>query len=240
MAANVISSFLPGASSFLPNNSNPQWGLYGASGGPVLVANAVAGIEYAHDWRISDYPQEQGAFASYNKVQVPFTAKVQYLIADPQIRQQFLRQAEVVCASLNFVAVITPDIPYLSANPVHAGYRRTSRNGVTLVLVEVWCEEVRLFGSTTTANTASPNGTSPVSSGVVQAGPGLTDGAGQVAGTGATSTLSTGLAPPTGIGPETTITAPQLGPDTTYQYQGLTPPLTDNFSFSTSDTDLFP
>lgn len=160
--------------SFLSNSNAPQWGLYDANGNPVLVANSVAGIEYAHDWRLSDYPQEQGAFANYNKVQVPYVAKVRFLVADAVLRQQFLRQAEKVCASLDFVTVVTPDIPYLNANPTHAGYRRTGHNGVTLILVEVWCEQVRLFGSTTTNAVKSPNAASPTPSGPIQAGQTLT------------------------------------------------------------------
>ena len=44
--------------------SGPQWGIFAQSGAPVLVANSVFGIEYARDYRISDYPQEQGAFES--------------------------------------------------------------------------------------------------------------------------------------------------------------------------------
>jgi len=68
-----------------PSSGNPggvvgQWGIYDMSGAPVLTASSVAGMEYARDWRVSNYPQEQGAFASYNKVKTPFTAKVTFLV----------------------------------------------------------------------------------------------------------------------------------------------------------------
>ncbi|MCS6515080.1 hypothetical protein [Burkholderia thailandensis] len=39
--------------------------------------------------------------------------------------------------------VITPDATYENANVVAYDYRRTSKNGVTLVVAEVYLEEVR-------------------------------------------------------------------------------------------------
>jgi hypothetical protein len=141
-----------------PNIAPPQWGLY-ANGLPVLVADSVFGMEYARDYRISDYPQEQGAFASYNKVKVPYIAKITYLIGSSiEERAAFLAAAELVTASLNLVTIYTPEIPYLNANPTHVGYRRTVQQGVSLLMVEIWCEEVRLVGAGALSNTQSING----------------------------------------------------------------------------------
>ena len=66
----------------------PQWGIWDQNGQPLLVADSVSDIEYAHDYHISDYPQEQGAFESYNKVQMPFQAKIGFFVS--QTRQNFL------------------------------------------------------------------------------------------------------------------------------------------------------
>jgi hypothetical protein len=148
-----------------PNISPPQWGLY-ANGVPVLVADSVFGVEYARDYKISDYQQEQGAFASYNKVQTPYIAKVTYLVGSSgDERAAFLAAAEQVVASLNLVTIFTPEIPYLNANPTHIGYRRTAEQGVSLLMVEIWCEQVRIIGAGALSNTQSINGASATQNG---------------------------------------------------------------------------
>jgi hypothetical protein len=138
------------AASILGAIGQSQWGIFDQNGGPLLTVDSVASFEYARDYRISDYPQEQGAFESYNKVQTPYVAKFGMLIGSN--RDAFLNQIEAQLASLNFVAIVTPEIRYASANLVHYGYRRVVRNGVTLILVEVWCEEVRVTATSQSAN----------------------------------------------------------------------------------------
>jgi len=135
----------------------PQWGIFDAtSGSPILEADSVFSIEYARDYRISDYQQEQGAFASYNKVQVPFQAKISFLANG--LRYNFLAQAEPACASLGLVTVVMPEFAYPSANLTHYGFRRAARSGKTLILFDVWCEEVRVLASSTSTPSAAGAG----------------------------------------------------------------------------------
>lgn len=188
-----------------------QWGIFDASGNPVLTVDAVASVEYARDYRISDYPQEQGAFESYNKVQVPFQAKVGFLLN--QSRVAFLNEIEAQLATLSLVSVVTPEVSYPSANLTHYGYRRVARNGVTMVLVEVWCEEVRVTASTDLtggggtaggATTQSVNGATALQGGTVQAQPTTTT----------PTNLVTGLPDQTvsPSPPPTSLTTPNVGP----------------------------
>lgn len=147
------------------------WGLFLPSGAAALTASSFATFDYSHRYRISDFQQEQGAFASYNKVQTPFQAKVGFLVGGPEDeRAVFFQQAELVCASLNLVTIITPEIPYMNANPMGVTYRRTARNGVTLIMVEIDLEEVRIISATalSSTQTASPNGASPQNNGTAQ------------------------------------------------------------------------
>lgn len=172
----------------------PQWGIFGQDGTPVLIADSVAGMEYARDYRISDYPQEQGSFQSYNKVIIPFQAKVSFLVGGSAVeRSAFLASAEAAVASLNLVTVATPEFSYPSANLTHYSYRREAQHGVTLLAVDVWCEEVRITAASqlsqspsgggagsgtgsipapttsgTLSNTQSPNGAATQQSGTVQ------------------------------------------------------------------------
>lgn len=145
----------------------PQWGIFSQGGGPILVTDAVASVEYARDYHVSDFPQEKGAFASYNKVQVPYQAKVGFLIA--QSRIEFLNAVEAAVASLQFVSVVTPEISYPSANLTHYSYRREIRSGVTLIRVDVWCEEIRIIAGAPPNNAQSTNAATPTQSGQVQA-----------------------------------------------------------------------
>jgi hypothetical protein len=149
-----------------------QWGIFGTDGTPILEADSVASLEYAQDFRISDYPQEAsattaGTFESYNKVQLPYQAKVGFLIA--QTRDEFLNSIGAQLASLTLVTVVSPEVRYANANLTHYGYRRTSKAGVTMILVEVWCEEVRITATTQLSNaTQSQNGHKPQQGGTVQ------------------------------------------------------------------------
>lgn len=140
-----------------------QWGIFGQGGQPVLVSESVAAVEYARDYAISDYPQEQGAFESYNKVQNPFQAKVTLL--SNQTRAQLLNALEAATYSLSLVSVVTPEVTYPSANITRYSLRRTSRSGVTLIAVDIWLEEVRQDAGTQLSSTnpqaASANGGTP-------------------------------------------------------------------------------
>jgi len=230
-----------------PSSGNPggvvgQWGIYDMSGAPVLTASSVAGMEYARDWRVSNYPQEQGAFASYNKVKTPFTAKVTFLVGgDAGFRAAFLNQAEAAVASLNLVSVVTPEIQYASANLTHLGYRRTSKNGVTMLTVEIWCEEIIVISGTTSAPTASPNGANPTNNGITPPGQTLPDGQVDIEdisfpGDGG---VTSNIAPPSGVSPSTDITTTSQQNSINYQYFNLTPPLSQNIEQPTTDAITF-
>lgn len=163
MATSLLTADSPGLiSAFGP----PQWGIYDKDGNPLLVADSVADIEYARDYKISDYPQEQGAFQTYNKVQLPFQAKLGFYIS--QTRERFLNTIEAAVKSIALVTVVTPEIRYPSANLTHCGYRREVRAGVTLIRVDVWAEEVRVVSGVIPSDPQSTNAATPGSSGEVQ------------------------------------------------------------------------
>jgi hypothetical protein len=131
----------------------PTWGIFAANGTPILQADSVAGVRYARDYNVSNYPQEQGAFESYNKVQLPYQAVVTFICAAS--RYEFLQSAEMAAAMLGLVSIYTPEVNYPSANIVHYSYQRTVKQGVTLVLVDVWCTEIRSAAGTQISQTTS-------------------------------------------------------------------------------------
>lgn len=204
-----VSFDVPGLSGFA---SGARWGIYTTGGQPALVADSVQGVEYQRDYRISDAPQENGAFMSYNKVRTPYQARVTYLIADSvAARSNFLQAAEAVASSLDLFAVVTPEITYPSANVTHLSYRRVAQGGVTLLRVEIWCQEVRIVGQGQLANGQSANSAPTQNNGTTQPVEAATDGAGNPVTPSGMSvgnpqpSLTTGLPAPTGTTPSTTL-----------------------------------
>src|ERR1035437_11025940 len=55
----------------------PHWGIYDVAGlKTVIEPDSFLGFDYRNETNISTYPIEQGGFASYNKVNTPFDARV--------------------------------------------------------------------------------------------------------------------------------------------------------------------
>lgn len=166
----------------------PQWGLFVSSsnqpafGGltDVNIVNALAasvgvqsqsvgGIEFRQDYRISSAPQEDGAFLSYNKVQMPFDARVTYAISGlPFARRVFLERLQFLASSLELLDIIMPEFSYFGCNVIHYDFRRTARHGVTMVLIDIWVEQVRITGTAQFTLTKTPSAASPQVGGQVQ------------------------------------------------------------------------
>jgi len=171
-AINLVKSFLP-----------TLWGLYSEEGVPLLIGDNMAAVDFKRDARMADYPIEKGGFSSYNKVQTPFDARATFTVGGSDARRTlFLVTLDKLVKELTIVSLVTPEVTYSSANVIHYDYRRTSKNGASLLTVEVWIMEVRLTAGASFTDAASteaagapapqtPSGASPVSAGAVQAAP---------------------------------------------------------------------
>lgn len=145
-----------------------QWGVY-LNGSPVIVPDSVVSLEYKKDWHISDYPIEQGSFESYNKVRMPYEARVALTKGGSEAdRNAFLAQLEAIAASLDLYDLVTPEVTYHNANITHLDTRRTSSNGVSLLTVYVWFQEIRVQAFSTFTQTAQPSAAAQVNGGTVQ------------------------------------------------------------------------
>jgi hypothetical protein len=153
----------------------PQWGIFNAKTGATVAAfDSVLSVEYRHETDVMDYRVEQGAFQSYNKVQLPWDAKIRFVTAGgtgilgsgiggasgffgiaPQgvsNREAVLNALEAALLSLDIYQVITPEVTYPSANIVDYSYERSASGGVNLLVVDV---RVRQIIATATAQTAA-------------------------------------------------------------------------------------
>lgn len=149
----------------------PKWGI-GIGGVFQIFPDSFLEIEFKRDWVVPDYPQELGAFQSYNKVATPYEAKVRMTKGGTEAdRQQFLDTVDALASSLALVDVVTPTRIYQNANITHYDYRRTATNGVGLLTVDIWLEEIRVAPNPAFTQTAKPDGQDPQQTGQVQAQP---------------------------------------------------------------------
>lgn len=159
---------------------------------PIIVPDTVPRFEYRGESRIADYPMEQGAFASYNKVQEPFDIRMVMVCAGMNYAQSaiasiglnigrnamqksdFLTTLDYMRTTTDLFDVVTPDRTYPSVNLVHYDYRRETSNGATMLLVEAWFREVRVTGTATYTQSNSPSAADAVNVGTVHAGDSVT------------------------------------------------------------------
>jgi hypothetical protein len=156
-----------------------RWGIFSAAGQRVVQADSAYAFSFVQEFRISDYPVEQGGFESYNKVATPYDTRVVLTKGGTEAsRQNFLNQLQAVVASLDLYDVVTPEKTYISANVVKYDYDRASHGGVSLLVATVSLREVRQNATTLRAqsvgspvpltNTKSPSGADPTTVGTVQ------------------------------------------------------------------------
>lgn len=147
-----------------------QWGIF-LDGSPVVVADNVLSMEFKQDFKISNYPVEQGGFASYNKVQLPFEVRFRFSTGGSSAdRAAMLNSIAAVMGDTNLYDVVTPDATYINVNFVHQDYRRTAETGNGLLSVDVWCEEVRSASLiVSSSGTATSSTTTPDTSGSTSA-----------------------------------------------------------------------
>lgn len=147
------------------------WGIY-KDGEAILTGDAVATLDDSREFRIANYPMEQGAFQSYNKVEQPFMVELD-LVKSGTVseRQTFLAKVDELLKSLDLVDVRTPEKTYLSVNVTRSTQRRQASRGANQLTVGVRLEQVRETAQTTYTNTKDPTGAATTNTGPVQAGP---------------------------------------------------------------------
>jgi hypothetical protein len=180
----------------------PAWGVYSGSNGlPVIIADTVRGIEYKKEWAIATYPLESGAFASYDKVETPYTAIVEFTsggsLAD---RQLLLDSIDAISGDLNLYDVVTPEKIYVDANLQRIGYRRHDGRDSGIITVTVGLVEIRITAGVAGANSQSPSGALQSQDGTVQPGTDVPPTAPSVQGVASGASV-TSTAGPTGFNP---------------------------------------
>lgn len=87
------------------------WGIFGQNGIPLLLVDNVTAIKHTSASKVANAPVEQGSFASYNKVEDPFTMTVQMTKGSGGVvmRGAFLALVDALAKSNDLYMVITPE-----------------------------------------------------------------------------------------------------------------------------------
>lgn len=124
----------------------PAWGVFDSQGKLFLEPDSFLGIRYRNQNQISDYPVEEGAFATYNKVQTPFDAMVSLAKGGTRPdRVKFLKNVEAMFADINLYQLITPELTYPDVSVEDYDYERRTRNGAHMIVAHIHFKQVRIL-----------------------------------------------------------------------------------------------
>jgi hypothetical protein len=169
--------------------AQPQWGVYSTgTSNPVIFPDSFYKVEFDDDSSASDYPVENGGFATYNKVMRPQGVHLVMLCGGQGVmsRPAFIATLKQMKASTEIYDIATPNDLITSVTLTRWNYRIAADDGVSLLTVEAIFEEVRQAPAATysTSNASagtpivtsnSPDAASPVNTGSVQPSATITD-----------------------------------------------------------------
>lgn len=137
----------------------PNWGVFDANGNKVLNPDNVFAFSDRAEWRTSDYPVEQGAFGTYNKVIVPFEDMVRMTKGGSlSARTAFLASIDLIAGDTKLYSIRTPEKTYLSVNILRRELLRRSSEGAFFLEVDLVFRNIQQQTpqySTAAANTSS-------------------------------------------------------------------------------------
>lgn len=158
--------------------SAPIWGVFDSSGNIAITPESMGAFGMRSEWRISDYPVQDGTFASYDKVTVPREIMLRMMIGKTlQDRVAFELACETVAASYDTFTIITPEKSYLNMNCLRHEVNRVETKGAYFIEAEMFFRQINPVNaqySDSTAAAANTTNAAPASaipaqsSGIVQ------------------------------------------------------------------------
>ena len=138
---------------------NNVWGVFDQSGKSVMDIDTITAMRYTNKSRVSDFPVEDGAFTTYNKVSTPFKMQVKIAVGGSRQRiSNFITKLETLKNdTVNLYHFVTPEMTYLNCTVEEISYSRENAKGQDLVVALVDLLEVRVVTpSYTTTKVALP------------------------------------------------------------------------------------
>lgn len=173
-----------------------HWGIFTSDNQPVLTSGHVRAVGIQSMYQVSDSPQENGAFLSYDKNRIPGRYEVE-MVCDgssfeygdasifsdlmssvglsgmpsgtTQTKALFMAALGQLVSSLDLYVVATPDATYSNANILGYTLEREAHRGVSMLYARIFLQEIRITAKAGTATAQSASGQSLVTGGNVQA-----------------------------------------------------------------------
>lgn len=157
----------------------PTWGVFDSANVSVLTADSVQDFGWRQEYRVSNFPVQQGEFASYNKVRLPFECSVVATKGGTlSQRNAFLRQVDDLAASLKLYTIVTPEKSYLNCNVTRTELARRGSGNAFWFDVELFFVQIIEVTSQYSATTGAPStANAQVASAIPTANSGLTNAA---------------------------------------------------------------
>lgn len=148
----------------------PKWGVYNAAGAEVLSPSSYTAFEISHDWKIADFPIEQGGFASYDKVRVPPHVKLECVLSgSATARQSFLNRLFAIADDTSTLySIQIPEDVITPYSVEHFDWARTHSRGVTMITASLHFIYINLVQAGGMQNTAQPAAADPYNGGTAQ------------------------------------------------------------------------
>lgn len=126
------------------------WGVFNqpadanATAVQVIVPDSFLSLDYVNSSNIPTFPQEQGAFASYNKVKNPRSHTVTMSKGgSKKDMSDFVSVLETLEDSLDLYTIVTPNKSYVNANIDRCEYHRSADSGAGIIIATVHFTEIR-------------------------------------------------------------------------------------------------
>jgi len=144
------------------------WGVYTLAGALAFDVDSCLDLKFGAKAKTSDFPVEEGAFASYNKVLDPFAPKVRLVVGGPARIAAFQVALHAALASASLYNIATPTLTYLNVTLEGYDHDQTAENGaLSMLVVDLAYKQVR---EVTPAYSALPKPKKPKSASKVVTG----------------------------------------------------------------------
>lgn len=174
IATNALQSTLWQAS-----QAPPAWGVFDSQGNAVISPDSILDFDNENEWSISTFPVQDGAFASYNKVIVPFEITLRMTKGGTQTdRERFLAQVQAIAGDTNLYTIVTPEYSYQNCNiRKYSNTRRGVQGAFFFAEIDIHFIAINQVASqytstqVNTANAADPTAAGAVNQGTVNPQP---------------------------------------------------------------------
>ena len=153
----------------------PTWGVFDANGTLVVVPDSFQEFGWRKENRVPNFPIQNGQFASYNRVGLPFESSVTMSKGgDLASRTAFLQQVDTLIAqsNINLYTIRTPEKSYVDVTVSRAELSRRGSGNAFFFDVELFFVEVDQVDAqystaqTPTTNAQEPSAVPPVNQGL--------------------------------------------------------------------------